>query len=115
MKLQANRDQVGTGYKVRKDQVFEVTERSEIDELLRRGLARIPDPPRVVYQTKVIRPAAPEVAASSVFRDVHHADDAQPVTVPPEGDPVLSGTDARAERAADSGRRAGRDRRDTHR
>jgi hypothetical protein len=73
------------------------------EELLKNGVARKPDAPRVVYETKIVTPEAPEVA-SSTFRDVH-VSHAQSAPIPLAGDPVLPGTDVPEPRVAYRGRR----------
>ena len=53
-------------------------------ELLAAGVVRRPDPPQVIYETKVIVPEAPEVRARDSFRDVCLSDK-EPQGVAPEG------------------------------
>jgi hypothetical protein len=78
-------------------------------QLVRSGSARKAAPPRVLYETKVVVPEAPEVGARPPFRNVpvHHAE-SPPVA--PEGDPVLPAADLPAPGAADSGGRGKRKR-----
>lgn len=93
------------GY-VREGEVFDV--RDDLGrELLQLGNVRVPDPPKVIYETKIVTPEAPEVA-SSPFRDVHLPDQG-PVEVSGPFHCVLSGTDISTLRVVDRGRRgAGR-------
>jgi hypothetical protein len=82
----------------------------EIDEdegqfLIARGTARKAEPPKVLYETKVIRPA--EVGPVIPFRDVPMPD-AQPETVAAAGNPMLSKSDLAEQGIADPGRRRGR-------
>ena len=76
----------------------------EVDELIgsqlvRNGHARRADPPRIVYQTKVVTPEsatvaleAPGVSPRPPFRDVPMLNPESP-RVAPASDPLLSGPD----------------------
>ena len=78
-------------------------------QLLYAKKARIPAPPTVIYETKVIVPEAPTVRPRDPFRDVPMRD-AQPPAVAPESDPLLPTADLSASRTAHyrgRGRRAG--------
>ncbi len=78
-------------------------------QLLIAGTARVAGPPRVLYQTKVVVPEAPEVSARQPFRDgtVHHA---EPTDVATEGNQLLPGTNVQSSRTFDSGGRGRRPR-----
>ena len=76
-------------------------------QLLRAGLVKRPDPPGMVYETKVIVPEAPEVAPRDAFRDMPVPDPEQ-ADVAPEGDQELSAANVPAQRTADSRGRPGR-------
>ena len=92
MRLISNRPQLHGSYgTVVFGQQFEVEE-DVARQLLRSGAARLPDPPRVLYETKVVVPEAPEVGARLPFRDVP-LPDPQPPAVAAEGDSVLPAAD----------------------
>jgi hypothetical protein len=76
-------------------------------QLLRDGSVRLPEEPRILYDTKVIVPQAPEVSARQPFRDVpvHHE---EPAAVAPEGDSVLSSAKLSEPRNVDRGGWSGR-------
>ena len=76
-------------------------------QLLRAGLVKRPDPPGMVYETKVIVPEAPEMAPRDVFRDVS-LPDAEPAGMAPEGNRELSAADVPTQRTDDSRGRTGR-------
>ena len=74
-------------------------------ELLARGSARTPEPPNILYDTKVVMPVAPMVSARQPFRDVP-VSDAEPAGVAAQSDRVLSQPDVSESGSADySGRR----------
>lgn len=100
--------QRGRDYRVVQDEIWDVPDMDEARELLRLGLARIPDPAPVVYETKVVTPAAPEVAANLPFRVLRHADKG-PASIHQTGGPLLPIPDLPPPGTSDSGRRkAGR-------
>lgn len=76
-------------------------------ELLKNGLARKAEPPRILYETKVITP--PEVGPAVPFCDVS-VPDQEPPTVAKESDPMLSESSISNPEAgaSDSGGRRGR-------
>lgn len=95
-------------------QMFESTD-EEARQLIALGLARTPDPPRVVYETKIITPEAPQVAARDPFQfiPVGHVpvpDHADPPALAAVRDRVLADADVPPERTADSQRKRGRPR-----
>ena len=82
--------------------------RSDVAEkLVKQGSARRLDSSRVIYETKVIYPEAPEVSARDPFRDVPGLNP-QPSAVAPESDPVLPVANIQEPGIADRGKRAGR-------
>lgn len=107
MRLIANRQLTGDHGFVLEGQTFESSTEEQAKQLIQRGLARAADPPKVLYQTKVIYPEAPEVSARPPFRDgaVHHA---EPPPVAPEGDSVLPEPDVPLQGDADHSGRRGR-------
>lgn len=108
MKLIADRQLTGEYGTVTPGQEFEV--RDEIGtDLLRRNLVRTAAPPRVEYDTKVIRPAeAPEVGARETpFRHVPVPDE-EPENLAEESRRVLSGADLSEAGTHDPGGRRGR-------
>ena len=82
----------------------------QVDGLLSRGLVRIPDPPRVVYEVKVITPEAPAVASEGPFCYMP-VPDQEPPTVAAEGDSGMESADVQEQRNVDPGGRRGRPRR----
>lgn len=107
IKLEALRDLYNPGEygRVPCGQQF-ATKPSIAETLIRQGGAR-----RVLYETKIIQPAAPEVTAAHAepFRLVH-LPDPKPAAVAEPGDRVLPGADIPAQRAGDSGQRKRRKR-----
>jgi hypothetical protein len=75
---------------------------STAEKLCRSGSAR-----RVLYEMKVIAPAAPEVSARDPFCFLP-VFDAQPGRLAAESDPVLPDAELPEPRTADSGKRGGR-------
>jgi predicted ester cyclase len=108
MRVIANRQITGEyGSKVAGD-VFEV--RDELaEDLLRRELVRRADPPRIIYQTKIIVPEAPEVSARPPFRDVSMPDQ-KPQGMATQGDTVLSGSNISPQGTSDPRGRRRRER-----
>ena len=106
MRVIANRQLTGHYGMVTAGQEFEA-EDDVARQLLRAGLVKAPDPPAMVYETKVIVPEVPEAAARDVFRDVS-LPDAEPAVLAPEGDQELSMPDLPAQRTDDPRGRAGR-------
>lgn len=78
-------------------------------QLMANGVARHPDPPRVVYQTKVITPEAPEVSARHPFR---HSGmfDAESAELAAEGDSSVPESDVSERGVAHPGGRGRRTR-----
>jgi len=119
MKLQANRNLVGEDYRrTRAGELFDVIDPLQAKFLLETGQARIPEPPRVTYHTKVVQAGSPplpydtkEGGSGRPFRDVHHADEGS-APVPAAGDTLLPSPDMGAERTANIGRRIARSRGD---
>ena len=106
MRVIANRQLTGHYGVVTMGQEFDA-EDDVARQLLRAGLVKRPDPPTMVYETKVIAPEVPEAAPRDVFRDVS-LPDAEPAGMAPEGDQQLSAPDLPAQRTDDPGGRAGR-------
>jgi hypothetical protein len=110
MNLIANRQLTGEYGTVNPGQEFEA--RDEIaEDLLRRGLVRRAEPPRIEYETKVIVPEAPEVSPRQPFRH-QPVPNKEPKKLASQGDPVFSTTNLPAMRADDFGGRRGRSRSD---
>ncbi len=61
-------------------------------ELIGLGHARIPDPPQVLYETKVVTPEAPQVSARQPFHHLPLSDKEQ-TAVAPQSDPLLPAAD----------------------
>lgn len=76
-------------------------------ELIHAGLVHKADPPKILYETKVITP--PEVGPTQPFPYMPLSD-ARSEGVVDAGDPMLSGADISKQGNADSGRRQGRPR-----
>ena len=76
--------------------------RREQTDWTRSGLATF-EAPRVVYETKVVLPEAPEVASPLPFRLMHHADEG-PAAVGKAGYPSVPAPDM-AQQRTDRGRR----------
>jgi hypothetical protein len=104
MKLIANRQLTGVYGTVGPGEAFECDDELA-QELLRAGVVRKAEPPRVLYQTKAVSP--PEVGPAIPFRDLP-VPDAKPQEVAAQGDPVLPGPNLRQERAPDPVKRRGR-------
>jgi hypothetical protein len=73
MRLIANSQLRGEYGLVEEDREFDCPEHIA-PKLLRSGKARRPDPPRVLYETKIIVPEAPEVSPRLPFRDLPLSD-----------------------------------------
>ncbi len=106
MRVIANRQLAGHYGVVTTGQEFDA-EDDVARQLLRAGLVKKPDPPAMVYETKVIVPEVPEAAPRDVFRDLP-LPDAEPAAVAGEGDQQLSAPDLPTQRADDSRGRTGR-------
>ena len=105
MRLIANRQLTGDYGRVHAGEEFDARE-DVAQDLLRRSLVRRPDPPRVEYETKVIRPEAPEVSArQQPFRHVPVSDE-ESEEVAPASDRVLRESDVSASGTDDPGGRA---------
>lgn len=101
MRLIAERQRYDNGILILPGQLFEVEKEQLGLDLLSKGLARLPDPPRVMYETKVVVPLAEvqaQVAAS--FRDLH-LPDPEPAPVATRVDPVLPSPDPPKPRTTD--------------
>lgn len=106
MRLIANRQLSGAYGVVTAGQVFECDD--EIARtLMENGVAYRPQPPRILYQTKVVRPEAPEVGPRPPFRDLP-LPNAEPKVVSATSNPVLPGTDVPESRASNPVRWGGR-------
>ena len=106
MRVIANRQLTGHYGMVTAGQEFEA-EDDVARQLLQAGLVKKPDPPAMVYETKVIAPEVPEAAPRDVFRDVS-LPDPEPAGMAPEGDSVLSTPDVPEPGTADPRGRTGR-------
>jgi hypothetical protein len=106
MRVIANRQLAGHYGVVTMGQEFDADD-DVARQLLRAGLVRKPDPPVVVYETKVILPAVPEAAPRDAFRDMSLSDE-EPTGVAAGGDPVLSTADVSQSGTADPRGRIGR-------
>jgi hypothetical protein len=120
MKLIANRQLTGEYGTVAPGHPFEVNEKAVAMDLVRRGLARLFEVPRISYQTKILVPEthfeapqitaeAPGVSTRQPFRDgiVHHEESAE---LAPESDQVFSGSDVQSPGTPDDSGRRGRGR-----
>jgi hypothetical protein len=76
-------------------------------DYLARGVVSPAEDPKVLYETKVISPEAPEVSAREPFRNVPVPDE-ESTDMVAEGDSVLSESDVQEEGTADSRRRGRR-------
>jgi hypothetical protein len=85
MRLIANRQLTGEYGTVIAGQEFECSDQIA-HELLAQGMVRKADPPKVVYETKVVRPA--EVGPTQPFRNVP-VPDQEPAPVDPPRDRVV--------------------------
>ena len=99
MRVIANRQLTGHYGVVSGGEEFEADD-DVARQLLRTGLVRKPDPPRVLYETKVIVPESPEAAPRPGFRDVP-VPDAEPAPVASESDPLLRASDVSRQGASD--------------
>ena len=106
MRVIANRQLTGHYGMVTAGQEFEA-EDDVARQLLRAGLVKRPDPPAMVYETKVIEPEVPEAAPRDVFRDVSLSH-AEPAGMAPEGDQEFSAADLLPPRTDDPRGRSGR-------
>lgn len=107
MTLIANRQLTGDYGTVHAGQVFTVTDEVGL-QLISNGVARRPDPPRVLYETKVIVPEAPEVSArQSLFRDLP-VSDPEPKNLAPQSHRELPVADVCKPRTSHPGGRGGR-------
>jgi len=108
MKVIANRALRGEYGTVVPDQEFEC--RDEIaQQLLKSGLVRNALPPKVEYETKIIKPEAPEVGPREPFRD-RTMPDAKQENVASESDRMFPVADLSSDRTTDPrgrGRRSG--------
>ena len=106
MRVVANKPLRGEYGFVCADQEFEV--RDDLGTLLlKKGMVRNALPPRVLYETKIIKPEAPEVSPREPFRDMP-VPDAKSEGVAPESDKVLFVADISPIRTADPGGRGRR-------
>ncbi|HTF69826.1 MAG TPA: hypothetical protein VK638_44825 [Edaphobacter sp.] len=108
MKLIANRQLTGTYGTVTAGQTFEVEDATAV-QLITQGVAHKADPPRVEYQTKVIKPEAPEVSPREPFRDSLMPYE-EPAAVAPESNRIVPQSDIPERRDVDRRRRRGRPR-----
>lgn len=69
-------------------------------QLIAQGMARKAEPPKILYETKIIRP--PEVGPAVPFRDVFDSN-TKPEELAAAGDPVLPEPDVSKQRGADPG------------
>lgn len=107
MKVIANRQMIGEYGQVSPDQEFECRD-EKAQELLKMGKVRHAAPPKVQYETKVIKPSeAPEVSAREPFPGDGPDDNEEPETVDSEGNKVLSSANL-LEGGTAGGRRRGR-------
>jgi hypothetical protein len=106
MQVIANRQLHGEYGTVIPDQMFECRDETA-QELLKSGMVRNPKPPKVQYETKIIRPTAPEASPRETFRHVP-VSNAQPQAVAPEGDRLLPVADLSTDRTTDPRGRGGR-------
>lgn len=90
MRLTANRPLRGAYGRVTTGQQFTAPD-SIGHDLIRRGLARLVAAP-FVYETKIVTPEAPEVAAGLPFRE-RDLPDSEPAPPAADGDHVLSSAD----------------------
>ena len=108
MILIANRQLVGSYGTARPGDRINVTDDDAVKELLRSGVASIPPPPRIFYETKVV--TAPPEGAGNTFRHLYMPNDKPEVEVAPSGDPVVQVANVSTEAAPASPRRRGRPR-----
>src|SRR4029077_235206 len=103
MNLIANRQLTGEYGTVNPGQEFEARDQIA-EDLLRRGLVRRAEPPRIEYETKVIVPEASEVSPRQPFRHLP-VPDQKSTDVATESDRLFSAANLPAMRADDSGGR----------
>ena len=84
---------------------FDCPDEDVAGQLIQSGLARKAEPPKILYETKVMTP--PEVGPAVPFRDVPMPD-TKPSGLAATGDPVLPEPNLSEPGAADRGRRRGR-------
>jgi len=105
MRLIANRQFCYNHAVLTQGMAFDCADSVEAGDLIERGLAHKADPPRVLYEKKVIEP--PEVGPAVPFCDVP-VPDAKPSGVAAAGGQVLPEPNVSEPGAANSGRRRGR-------
>jgi hypothetical protein len=103
MQVIANKQLTGDYGTVVAGQKFEVADDVAAD-LLQRSVVRRAEPPKVLYETKVIAPEAPEVAPRLPFRHSSLPDEG-PAALATEGDRVLPVAGLSKQGTADPGRR----------
>ena len=106
MRVIANRQLTGHYGVVTIGQEFDAND-DVARQLIHAGLVRKPDPPTLVYETKVMVPEVPEAAPRDAFRDVP-LPDAEQAGLAAGSDPVLSTADVLQSGTADSRGRTGR-------
>src|SRR3954453_18400485 len=99
MRVIANRQLTGHYGVVTTGQEFDADD-DVARQLIRNGLVKRPDPPAMVYETKVIVPEVPEAAPRDAFRDLP-VPDPQSAGVAPEGNRELSDADVSPPRTDD--------------
>jgi len=107
MLLYTDRQLLHRGQSIGPGGQFEESDPKEIERLLSLPGIRRAEAPRVLYETKVIYPEAPEVSASTPFRHVP-VSDTEPSGVVAEGAPVLESSNISEPRAAGRGKRRAR-------
>jgi hypothetical protein len=108
MKLISNRQLYGTNMipnDVGPNEIFECPDHEVAKQLLSDGMARLPGPPKVFYEVKVIRPR--EVGPDIPFRDMPMSNE-KPVGLVVKSDPVLSTPDISKSGTFNLSRRPGR-------
>lgn len=106
MRLIASRQLTGDWGTVTAGQGFDVPP-DIAKQLLESGVANIPPAPKILYETKVVTPEAPEVSPRPPFRDVPVSHAASP-SVAPKSHSVLPAANLPGQRTTDSGRRGKR-------
>ena len=106
MRVIANRQLTGHYGVVTAGQEFDADD-DVARQLLRAGLVKRPDPPVMLYETKVVSPEAPEAAPREAFRDVPLSD-AEPTHVAGECNPEFSEPNVSVPRTDTPRGRAGR-------
>jgi hypothetical protein len=107
MQVIANRQLRGEYGSVVPDQQFECREETA-QQLLKADLVRHALPPKVEYETKIIKPEAPEVSPRETFPGHVSVSDKEQETVASEGDRMFSVTDLSQDRTTDPRGRGGR-------